>query len=144
MFACAPFMGGLGVGDLVAVLNATIINVSAVTGIKSNTLTIGADGSIGFTGGGTGSVSAKWLNNIAAGAGASYWVQFVITSSTNSNQTTTGPFAWMQVSAPRSLTVQNTGAALEGMGTFTINFSLDGGLSTVKSFSGSWDVGYTP
>lgn len=138
--------------NLVSAFAANLIDTKiAVTGIRAATLSLNSDGTASYSGTASPSAgppngTAAWLTTTGAGLGSGYWARITIaTSALTTYSGTMTPGTWYPLSSTQGFTAQNSASNTEGTGTFSIDFSQDGGSSITKSFTGSnWDVGYTP
>lgn len=114
--------------------SGSISNTSITSGIRSVTLVIGATG--------TASGSTNWFTPTTTGAGNAYWVKF----------TSSGAGTWSgdvrgtvyALTANQSITVANTGAIVENLGTITVSiYSNAAGTNLVATGTVNYDVGYT-
>lgn len=127
--------------------NGTGTKVSANSGTRSVTFAFWPDGTSSLTFGGSGgsnagSVQHWWSAAPVADIGSSWWVRVLSPGGggTNVSGSLAGG-AWLQISAGRTITYENSNSNGEAQGTDTIQFSDDGGSSIALAGSLSWWVG---
>lgn len=134
--------GGGGIAPATSI-SGSINNTAITTGIRSGSITFNTDGSISgssYTG------STQWLTSVATGNGAGFHIR-VTGSGTNTTYSGNTLNTWIDMGVTNpTFTVANSGSSLEGVGAFTIEVSIDGGTTVLKTYASavSWDVGYAP
>lgn len=127
-------------GGLLNGVGGTINNASAASGIRSASVNVATDGTYTFTGPGT--TNGNWYSPTTTGIGSSWWVKFTVASSTNS--TNSGSIgSWTQLTSTVGVSASNSSASVEGTGSFTVQFSPDGGTTVAATGTVNWDVGMT-
>lgn len=141
MSGILTLLAGTGGGSIVATgwsVGETNIN----PGIRNCSRTWITDGT--STRVGTFGSNPNWWTPTTAGIGSAWSVRFTQTSSSGTTIGGMTSGTWYALTSDRTINFQNTGSAVLGSGTGTIDFSPDGGTTVVPSGSLSWSVGYTP
>lgn len=132
--APAAASGGVNTG-----FTGSVSNTSALTGIRSASVTLNSDGSTTVTG--TGSVT-NWYLPTTASIGTSYWVRFTESGSIITwSGAATG--TWLALSAGQTVTAENSSSTLEGLGSVTVEIATSAaGAGAVRIGYVSFDVGH--
>jgi hypothetical protein len=133
--------GGLRANNM----SASLLNISAATGIRSATVTFNSDGTCGASGGSS-SVSGNWFSPTTTGIGTSFWMKRTsISGAGYNNGGDLGDGLIHQCTAGLTFSISNTGTNVEAVGNAGITFYTDaGGVNAVGSCAISFDVGFAP
>lgn len=134
----AVFLASRG-GGLNPAFGPNLTNTSVVSGIRVVSLSLAADG----TATATGAAGSNWALPAFAGVGSAWSVRFSH-SGPNLALNSGVEATWLSLAAGSSISLKNSIATVEAIGTLTVEFSRDGGASVVATYNLSVDVGYTP
>lgn len=139
---CSALLGFFAAGGLRSGWSSFIRCVSASPAVRNVQLTFQPTGACSISGSvGFGGTAPSWYDPVMTGVGSGWSVRYV--PGTLSNTTISGMAAntWYSIGAGITFTATNTGSAVEGTGTATIQFSPDGGTTAITLGTLTWDVG---
>lgn len=142
MFAARGFFGAGG-ANVNPAFSASVVNTLGTPGVRSASVTLNSDGTASSSGG----ALPNWALPAFAGVGSPLWVRLTASGAANTVYSGMTPGTWYGLATSRTVTVQNSNASVEGVGSFSLDLAADaGGSAIVASLVGAvtWDVGYLP